>query len=132
MTFQLDPQLEKDTLFLRDLPLCHVRLMNNALYPWLVLIPRREAMAELTDLQAADRQTLLDEIAFVSQALQKHTKAYKMNIAMLGNMVRQLHVHVIARQPSDAAWPRPVWGGPAEIYAEEKAQDVLEMLRTVL
>ena len=130
--FHLDPQLENDTFFLRDLPLCQVRLMNNALYPWLVLVPRKPDLAELTDLAEAERVTLLNEIAFVSQALQKHTGAYKMNIATLGNVVRQLHIHIIARQTSDATWPRPVWGGPAEPYGNEQAHDMLEVLRRLL
>ncbi|MBY0356334.1 MAG: HIT family protein [Rickettsiales bacterium] len=130
--FELDDLLSKDSLFVRDLPLCQVRLMNNALYPWLVLIPRRVDMVEITDLSQADRVTLLDEMAYVSQALQKHTGAYKMNVAALGNQVRQLHVHIIARHTSDAAWPRPVWGGPAELYSDEKAQDMLETLRNAV
>jgi diadenosine tetraphosphate (Ap4A) HIT family hydrolase len=130
--FHLDPELEKDTFFVRDLPLCQVRLMNNALYPWLVLVPRKPDLAELTDLPEAERVALLNEIAFVSQALQKHTNAYKMNIATLGNLVRQLHIHVIARHTSDAAWPRPVWGAPAEAYGNEQGHDMLEMLRSIL
>jgi len=130
--FSLDPQLEKDTFFVRDLPLCQVRLMNNAIYPWLILVPRINGMVEITDLPEKERHTLLDEIAFVSQGLQKHTQAHKMNVAALGNQVRQLHIHVIARQPSDAAWPRPVWGGPAEAYGDEQAQDVLARLRAAL
>lgn len=130
--FTLDPQLEKDTFFLRDMTLCQIRLMNNALYPWLILVPRRAGLVEITDLPEAERLILLNEISFVSTALQKHTGAHKMNIAALGNQVRQLHLHVIARQPSDAAWPRPVWGGPAEPYGEEQAQDALQRLRAVL
>ena len=130
--FTLDPQLEKDTLFLRDMSLCQVRLMNNALYPWIVLIPRRDGLVEITDLPPPERHTLLDEISFVSQSLQKYAGAYKMNIGALGNQVRQLHIHIIARHTSDASWPRPVWGGPAEPYGDERSQDMLESLRAVL
>lgn len=130
--FTLDTQLEKDTFFVRDLPLCQVRLMNNVLYPWLILVPRRAGLVEITDLADADRLTLMNEISFISMALQKYAAAHKMNIAALGNQVRQLHLHVIARHPSDAAWPRPVWGGPAEPYGEEQAQDILQGLRAAI
>jgi diadenosine tetraphosphate (Ap4A) HIT family hydrolase len=110
MPFTLDPRLAADTRHVGDLPLCRLLLMDDASYPWTVLVPRREGLADLIDLSAPDRGRLMDEIALVSEALKAITRPTKLNVAALGNMVRQLHVHVIARFDSDPAWPGPVWG----------------------
>jgi len=109
-SFVLDPRLAADTVSLGDLPLCRVLLMNDRTYPWLILVPRRAGLAEIIDLQAAGRAVLTEEIAAASAALRAATGCHKLNVAALGNMVRQLHVHVIARFEGDAAWPGPVWG----------------------
>ena len=108
--FVLDPQLEPDTLHVTDMRLCTVRLMNDANYPWAILVPQRQGMADLIDLTPADRATLALEVDSVSSALKSLTGCHKLNVAALGNVVRQLHVHVIARFEHDAAWPAPVWG----------------------
>jgi len=118
--FTLHTQLAKDCITLGDLPLCRVLLMNDANYPWLVLVPRREEIVELFELSRLDQQQLLDEIAQVSSALAGHFRADKMNVAALGNIVPQLHVHIIARYRDDAAWPKPVWGAvAAQPYIED-------------
>ena len=120
--FLLDPRLERDTLPVTDLTLCRVRLMNDARYPWLVLVPRRHGCRELVDLEADDRRTLTDEIDRCTRMLREHAGADKMNVAALGNQVEQLHVHVIARSVGDDAWPGPVWGAhPARPYPNEAA-----------
>lgn len=106
----LDPQLARDTLAVGDLALSRLLLNQDANYPWLILVPRRPAASEIIDLDAGDRARLLDEISQVSQALKTITACYKLNVAALGNVVAQLHVHIIARFKSDAAWPQPVWG----------------------
>lgn len=117
--FVLDPRLQADTLAVTDLPLCTVRLMNDATYPWLVLVPRRAGAVELIDLARAERIQLMDEVAAASQLLRRLTGCEKLNVAALGNMVRQLHVHVIGRFSADPAWPGPVWGRvPARPYGE--------------
>ncbi|MFN3854828.1 MAG: HIT domain-containing protein [Phreatobacter sp.] len=117
--FVLDPRLQADTLAVTDLPLCTVRLMNDATYPWLVLVPRRAGAVELIDLARAERIQLMDEVAAASQLLRRLTGCEKLNVAALGNMVRQLHVHVIGRFSADPAWPGPVWGKvPARPYGE--------------
>lgn len=117
--FALHTQLAKDSVLIGDLPLSRVLLMNDANYPWLVLVPRREEVVELFQLPRIDQQQLLDEITQVSAALAGHFRADKMNIAALGNVVPQLHVHVVVRYNGDAAWPRPVWGAvPAQAYAD--------------
>lgn len=110
MTFTLDPRLDADTVPVVDLPLSAVRLMNDATYPWLVLVPRRPGLVEIIDLDAAGRGVLMEEIAAAAAALQAATGCHKLNVAALGNQVPQLHVHVIARFRDDAAWPGPVWG----------------------
>ena len=108
--FELDPRLAEETLPVVDLPLCSVRLMNDSRYPWLVLVPRREGLTELLDLEPADRHALTDEIDLCSRVLAARTGAEKLNVAALGNQVSMLHVHVIARFHEDDAWPGPVWG----------------------
>lgn len=121
----LDPRLAADSVFVADLPLCQMRLMNDATYPWLLLVPRRAGMEEIIDLPPPDRLRLMDEVGEASIALREITACDKLNIAALGNMVRQLHVHVIARFTADSAWPAPVWGkGPAKPY-EPGAQEAL-------
>lgn len=131
--FTLDPMLAKDTLPLAALALSDLRLMNDARFPWLILVPRRPGMAELIDLDAADRIVLMDEIAAISRALQAATACEKLNVAALGNMVRQLHIHVIARFSSDPAWPGPVWGaGTAVAYSAEESHRFTGLIRAAL
>jgi diadenosine tetraphosphate (Ap4A) HIT family hydrolase len=116
----LHPVLRADTVPLGDLLLSQALIATDANYPWLILVPRRAGVTELIDLDAADRAQLMDEIAAVSTALRKVTACDKLNVAALGNMVAQLHVHVIARRKNDAAWPKPVWGvEPARAYAPD-------------
>jgi diadenosine tetraphosphate (Ap4A) HIT family hydrolase len=117
--FRLHAQLEKDTVPVGDLTLCRVLLMNNANYPWVILVPRREDVSELFQLTAQDQQQLMVEMSEVSAALAAHYRADKMNVAALGNVVPQLHVHVIVRYQDDPAWPRPVWGSEARAYADD-------------
>lgn len=125
----LDARLEGDSLPVTDFPLCHVRLMNNARFPWLLLVPRVAGAREITDLPDEAQQQLMREIAQASRTLQALTGAEKMNIGALGNMVPQLHVHVIARFVADAAWPNPVWGTGGEPYATEAAAGWIGKLR---
>jgi diadenosine tetraphosphate (Ap4A) HIT family hydrolase len=116
MSFALDERLARDTLVVGDMPLCRVLLMNDSRWPWLVLVPRREGAVELTDLDAADRAVLVAEAASAAAFLKAHTGALKINFGALGNIVRQLHLHVVARDPGDPAWPGPVWGhGPRRL-----------------
>jgi diadenosine tetraphosphate (Ap4A) HIT family hydrolase len=115
--FPLHPQLAADTVPVGDLPLCRVLLSKDANYPWLILVPRRPGIVDLIDLAPADRATLSAEIDAVSRALKTISECEKLNVAALGNVVPQLHVHVIGRRHSDAAWPKPVWGAaPAIAY----------------
>jgi diadenosine tetraphosphate (Ap4A) HIT family hydrolase len=120
----LHPQLERDTVNLGDLPLCRALVIQDANYPWLLLVPRRNEVAEILDLDEVEQAQLMTETARVARALREITKCDKLNIAALGNVVPQLHVHIIARRKTDAAWPRPVWGAvpPVDHDPEELKQ----------
>ena len=113
--FVLDPRLSAETVPVGDLALCHVLMMDDSRFPWFVLVPRRPAMSELTDLDAADAASLWEEIRLTVGVLQALSKPDKVNVGALGNVVAQLHVHVVARFLSDPAWPGPVWGHGARI-----------------
>jgi diadenosine tetraphosphate (Ap4A) HIT family hydrolase len=121
--FLLDPQLAADSTPVAELPLSAVRLMRDANFPWLILVPRRAGLAEIVDLAVAERGELMAEVAIASEALRAVAPCDKLNVAALGNMVRQLHVHVVARRTMDPAWPKPVWGAlPAKPYAPGEAE----------
>jgi diadenosine tetraphosphate (Ap4A) HIT family hydrolase len=113
--WSLHPQLAKDTINIGDLPLSRVLVINDANYPWLLLVPRRPEVNEIIDLDEVERAQLMTEIAQAVRALKQVTGCDKLNIAALGNVVPQLHVHIVARRQGDAAWPRPVWGAVAPI-----------------
>ncbi len=133
MSFALDPRLEADTLPVADLALCTVRLMNDCRYPWLVLVPRRAGAVEIHTLAPADRAALLEETCRAAEALAGIAPGCKINTGALGNIVRQLHVHVLARFEGDPAWPGPVWGhSPAAAYDRQAAAERIAQLRRVL
>ena len=106
----LHPQLLRDTENLGDLPLSRVLLMNDANYPWLILVPRKADITEVIDLDEGEQTQLMREITLAARALREVTECHKLNVAALGNAVPQLHVHIIARFRHDVAWPNPVWG----------------------
>jgi diadenosine tetraphosphate (Ap4A) HIT family hydrolase len=108
--FKLDPRLARDTFPIATLALSQVLAMNDARYPWLILVPARSGLSELHELDDADRASLSDEIVTVSRVMERLFAPEKINIGALGNIVRQLHVHVVARRVDDPAWPGPVWG----------------------
>lgn len=110
MNFALHPQLEHDTLPVGELPLCRVLMMDQALLPWFILVPRQSGLREIHELSAADRQQLMAESCALAQAMAAAFAPCKLNIAALGNMVEQLHVHHVGRYRDDPAWPHPVWG----------------------
>lgn len=131
--FLLDPRLEADTFPVLDLPLASVRLMDDSRFPWVILVPRRPDLAELIDLDGEARAVLTAEIDMASRALKTLTGCDKLNVAALGNMVRQLHIHVIARFTGDTAWPGPVWGvGERRTYAAPQAMLLVARLREAL
>ncbi|MBC2884093.1 HIT domain-containing protein [Ochrobactrum sp. CM-21-5] len=131
--FELDKRLSADTFSVAVLGLCELRLMNDRRWPWLILVPRRTGLAEIHDLTPLDQTLLTFEAGIVAQALKKVTDCQKINTGALGNIVRQLHLHVIARNEGDAGWPGPVWGhGAREAYDEKDAHKLIEHIRAAL
>jgi diadenosine tetraphosphate (Ap4A) HIT family hydrolase len=115
---------------LGDLPLSRVLVMNDANYPWLILVPRKPNLTEVIDLDEVEQAQLMTEVTRVARALREVTHCDKLNIAALGNVVPQLHVHVIARFRNDPAWPKPVWGAvPPRAYEREALHDFVAPLR---
>jgi diadenosine tetraphosphate (Ap4A) HIT family hydrolase len=131
--FVLDPRLQQDTLPIGDFPLCRLLLSNDSNYPWFILVPRREDISELFQLDDADQQLLWKETTALAETLKDSFDADKLNVATLGNVVSQLHMHVIVRKRDDAAWPAPVWGKhPAKPYNAEQVSAIRERLRGAL
>ena len=126
--FELDSRLDADSLFIADWPLCRVLRMNDRSYPWLILVPRRVGVHEIIDLSSADQAALLGEIGQASRSIRKALKPEKLNVAALGNVVPQLHVHVIGRFADDPAWPRPIWGvqAPQPFDSDEAEVEVIQ------
>ena len=127
--FQLDPALARDSEFICDYPLCQIRLMDNKLFPWIIMVPKRADTKEWIDLEREEQHQLSDEIAIISHLLQAIVTPEKLNIATLGNQVSQLHIHVIGRYRDDAAWPKPVWGEGREYYGEEEKRKFIYELK---
>ena len=128
--FELDARLAGDTFVVGDLALCRVVLMRDSRYAWLVLVPRRAALVEVSDLPDDEQALLWREVGIAGRALRAVAPCDKLNIGALGNIVRQLHVHVVARREGDAAWPGPVWGfGKPEAYAEDEAERLVDAIR---
>jgi diadenosine tetraphosphate (Ap4A) HIT family hydrolase len=127
--FVLDAKLHADTIEITALPLCLVRLMNDRRFPWVILVPVRPDVSEIVDLAAADRGQLIEEIALVSGVMRDLFRPTKLNVGALGNVVAQLHLHVIARFASDDAWPGPAWGTAAERYRADEVERRLAPLR---
>ncbi|MDB5501468.1 MAG: hypothetical protein JWR89_1370 [Tardiphaga sp.] len=132
-SWSLHEQLQQDTIDIGDLPLSRVLVVKDAHYPWLMLVPRRDKAVEIIDLDEVEQGQLMTEINRVGRALKEVTKCDKLNVAALGNMVPQLHVHVIARRKTDAAWPRPIWGvmPPLAHDAAEVQRFISELRRKI-
>lgn len=129
--FTLDPRLQQDTLDIADFSLCKVLLMNDARYPWVILVPKITGLTEIFQLDDAGQQQLMVESNFVAEKLKKVVQADKMNVAALGNVVSQLHIHHVARFIQDETWPAPVWGkGQAIAYTQAESDAVIALLRS--
>jgi diadenosine tetraphosphate (Ap4A) HIT family hydrolase len=129
-SWSLHPQLEQDTEAVGDLPLSRLLVSNDASYPWLLLVPRRPGAREIIDLDEKDQSQLMIEIADTSRALKEVTACHKLNVAAIGNVVPQLHVHIVARRHDDPAWPKPVWGMvPARAYDPAERERFVAALR---
>jgi len=125
-SFQLDARLAADTVFIATCSLCEIRLMNDSRWPWLILVPRVRGAQEIHDLSLTEQAQITTETSRVATALKAHTKCTKINTGALGNIVRQLHIHVIARNENDPNWPGPVWG-----YGEREEYEIVDLENTV-
>ena len=133
MAFDLDPRLKADTLFAASLPICDVLVMNDARYAWLIGVPRVAGASEWHDLGDEVRTQAFEEVMALSQIIASIAGVEKVNIGALGNIVRQLHVHIIGRHASDPAWPGPVWGhSPAQPYATGAADTLIQAVKRLL
>lgn len=130
---ELHPQLAHDTITLGEYPLCTLLLMSDANYPWFILVPKRDQVTEIFQLDEADQQQLMRESSSLARSLMQAFAGDKMNIGALGNVVPQLHIHHIVRYRTDPAWPAPVWGKVAAMaYTREGIDGVIAKLKTVL
>jgi len=127
--FFLADQLKRDTLPVMDLRLCSLLLMNDSRYPWTILVPRVANAQEIFDLSHAEQSFLIEEISLTAKALAAISQPAKVNVGALGNIVRQLHVHVVARFEGDATWPGPVWGAGVARPYQDGAEAYLSLLR---
>lgn len=131
--FELHPRLETDCITIGSFPLCRLLLMNDSNYPWFILVPQRAGIREIFELSEDDQHQLLRESSALSRVISDHFNADKINVAALGNMVPQLHIHHIVRYKSDPAWPAPVWGhAPAKPYSEEEMSELVKTLAAVM
>lgn len=131
--FKLHERLAADSALVGHLRLCQVRLSHDANYPWLILVPQRADIREIHALTEDDQEMLTREIVWVSQRLETLTGATKMNVAALGNMVPQLHVHIVARFESDPAWPGAIWGAvDANPYSPDALAETIDAVREAL
>lgn len=128
--FELDYRLENDCVTVGKLPLCRIMLMKDANYPWIILVPQRAGVSEIYQLDTDDQEQLIWESSFIAERLMAAFNGDKMNIAALGNVVPQLHIHHVMRSSSDAAWPNPVWGAvPPKAYRGDELTRRVETLR---
>ncbi len=133
VTFVLHPQLAADTTVVAKLDLCRVLLMEDARYPWLILVPQLADLKDLHQVPSGHQAALWQEINQACTVLEQVTRPYKLNVAALGNQVPQLHIHIIARNPEDTAWPGPVWGvGKAQPYGEHNRAELIKQLSAAL
>lgn len=124
--FTLNERIDKDSFFIANLSLCEVRLIDNKNYLWFLLVPKIANIVHITDLSQQQQLTLMQEIDQVSKYLQKKYQPDRLNIAALGNIVSQMHWHIIVRYNTDKAWPNPVWGAEALPYAQQDAQNIIQ------
>ena len=133
MAFQLDPRLEKDTFYIGDLPLSRVLLTNVVNFPWIILVPKVPEVSELFELSSEQQNQYLNESNFLLQEMSVLYKADKMNIANLGNMVPQLHIHIVARYQDDDAWPEPIWSFQnTENYSKTQAKIEIDKIANLI
>ncbi|MBD1139024.1 HIT family protein [Pelagibacterales bacterium SAG-MED46] len=130
--FKLNNKFLKSSHHLLDLKLCTVRLHDNSKFPWIMLIPKRKNINDITDLNSKDQMLLIREIVFSSKVMKKLFKTSKLNVEKVGNIVPQLHIHIIARNKKDSSWPLSVWVVKGKNYSKTALKDILDKVRTAL
>ena len=129
MLFTIDKKFLKSSYHITDLKLCSIRLHDNSKFPWLILIPKRNKITDISDLKPKDQILLMNEIVFVSKIMKKIFKTSKLNVEKIGNIVPQLHIHIIARNKNDYTWPLSVWVKKGNVYSKENLYLVLRKLK---
>ena len=132
MSFKLHKKFLKSSHHIIDLQLCSIRLNDNSKFPWLILIPKRNRITDMSDLNSKDQIQLIKEIVFVSKIMRKLFKTSKLNVEKVGNIVPQLHIHIIARYKKDSTWPLSVWVAKGKTYSKLDLKKLIEKLRKVL
>ena len=129
MSFKLHKKFLKSSHHITDLQLCNIRLNDNSKFPWLILIPKRNKITDISDLNSKDQIQLIKEIVFVSKIMKKLFKTSKLNVEKVGNIVPQLHIHIIARFKKDSSWPLSVWVVKGKLYSKKNLKEVLKKIR---
>ena len=132
MSFKLSSILEQDSIFITKFELCQLRLMNNSDFPWVILVPEKNDIVEIMDLKANEFNKLNSEILQVAKIIKSVFNPDKLNIATLGNIVPQMHIHIVARFKNDKLFPKPVWGHEFNRYSLDKSQEVVHSLKTTI
>jgi diadenosine tetraphosphate (Ap4A) HIT family hydrolase len=122
----------KDSYFIKELKLCNIRLIDNARFPWVILIPKRKNISDLHNLRPKDQKILITEIVYVSKVMKKTFKAFNLNVEKIGNIVKQLHIHVIVRSKRDSAWPLSVWVVKKKSYSSKNLNQIINKLRKAI
>jgi len=130
--FKINKKFLKSSHHITDLKLCSIRLHNNSKFPWLILIPQRNKITDISDLNSKDQILLMKEIVYVSKIMKKLFKTSKLNVEKIGNIVSQLHIHIIARSKKDSSWPLSVWVIKGKTYSKLSLKNLIEKLRKVL
>ena len=132
MSFKLDKKILKSSHYVKDLQLCTIRLHDNSKFPWLILIPKRIKITDITELNSKDQILLMKEIVFISKIMKKLFKTSKLNVEKIGNIVPQLHIHIIARSKRDRSWPLSVWVVKGKNYSKTALRNTIEKIKNVL
>jgi len=132
MSFKLDGKFLKSSHYVKDLKLCTIRLHDNSKFPWLILIPKRIKIIDITELNSKDQILLMKEIVFVSKIMKKLFKTSKLNVEKIGNIVPQLHIHIIARTKKDSSWPLSVWAVKGKKYSKITLTNMIEKIKNAL
>ena len=132
MSFKLNRKFLKTSHHLLDLKLCTIRLNDNSKFPWIILIPKRKKITDISDLNSKDQTLLMKEIVYVSKVMKKLFKTSKLNVEKIGNIVPQLHIHIIARSKKDSSWPLSVWVVKGKNYSKTALKIIVDKLRKAL